>query len=468
MELAKRRFSFRRNMDMTTGGIASNILKFAFPLLLGNLFQQLYNMVDTWVIGQTGNAGAYAAVGSINPVINVLIGFFLGLSSGVGVIISQYYGAKNEKKVNEVVHTAIALTALLAVAFTFLGYFLTPELLKLMLRGDADASAIYPHAATYLKIYFLGVAGLMFYNIGAGILRAIGDSFRPFLFLVVSATTNIILDFVFVFGFDMGVAGVALATVIAQCASAILTMTVLMRTSTCVRFHPRHLRLDASILKKVFLIGFPAGLQMAITSFSNMFVQSYVVGVNGVPEYTLGGWTTYSKIDQFIFLPVQSISLAATTFVGQNLGKGDEKRAKKGTYTAFGLSLIATATLIAIIMIFAPQLARFFNDDANIVECATLLLHYITPFYMFCCVNQVFSASLRGAGRTTAPMFIMVGSFVVFRQIYLWVVSTFISNDLLPIAFSYPAGWGLCCVLTLIYYFTVGSRKANTVKADEA
>jgi putative MATE family efflux protein len=356
---------------------------------------------------------------------------------------------------------------LLAVVFAFLGYFLTPQLLKLMLRGEAQSSAIYPNAAAYLKIYFLGVAGLMFYNIGAGILRAIGDSFRPFLFLVASALTNIVLDIVFVFAFDMGVEGVALATVIAQLISSILTMTVLMRTSTCVRFHPKKMRLDGSILKKVFLIGFPAGLQMAITSFSNMFVQSYVVGVNGVPEYTLGGWTTYSKIDQFIFLPVQSISLAATTFVGQNLGKGDEKRAKKGTFTAFRLSLIATVILIAIIMIFAPQLARFFNSDENIVACATLLLHYITPFYMFCCVNQVFSAALRGAGRTTAPMFIMIGSFVVFRQIYLFVVSNFISNDLLPIAFSYPAGWGLCCVLTLFYYFRYGTRKTRVVATDE-
>ena len=464
MELTKKKFSFRRNIDMTQGSIALNILRFAFPLLLGNLFQQLYSMVDTWVIGQTGNDGAYAAVGSVGPVINVLIGFFLGLSSGAGVIISQYYGAKNEKRVNEVVHTAMALTAILAVIFTVLGILITPHLLTLMLSTEEGVGEVYPHAKTYLAIYFAGVSGLMFYNIGAGILRAIGDSFRPFIYLVVASITNIILDLVFVFWFDMGASGVALATVIAQGFSALLTIITLMRTSTCVRFSFRKLHIDTSILKKIFVVGIPAGVQMAITSFSNMFVTRYIGGANGVQQTLLSGWTTYTKIDQFIFLPMQSISLAATTFVGQNLGGGDEKRAKKGTYTAYFMATCVTAVLIVIIMIFAPYLAAFFNDTPDVVDCATLLLHYITPFYMFCCINQVFSASLRGAGRTGAPMIIMLVSFVAFRQIYLFLVSTFISNELIVLAFGYPMGWGLCALLTLIYYKKVGYKSKQLVE----
>ena len=467
MEKTRRKSIFgRREIDMTQGSIPINILKFAFPLLLGNLFQQLYNMVDMWVIGQTDNVDAFAAVGNVGPVINMLIGFFMGLASGAGVIISQYYGAKNEKKVNEVAHTSIALTLVMAVAFTILGVALTPVLLKLMLNSQEGASTVYPYAKTYLTIYFSGVIGLMIYNMGAGILRAIGDSTRPFYFLVVSAITNIILDLVFVFGCDMGVEGVALATVIAQLLSAILTIITLMKTSTCVKFSIKKLNLNIHILKNIFSIGLPAALQMMITALSNVFVQSYVSGVNGVQAHCLGGWTTYSKIDAFIFLPVQSISLAATTLVGQNLGNGDINRAKKGTYIAFGMSFVINAAVIAVVMIFAHYLAAFFEDDPNVVYYAELLLLNITPFYIFCSVNQVFAAALRGAGNTRAPMFIMIGSFVLFRQIYLFVVANYISNEILPIAFGYPAGWFLCCVITLIYYKAVGFKHAKVIVAD--
>lgn len=467
METTKRKSIFgRREIDMTQGSIPVNILKFAFPLLLGNLFQQFYNMVDMWVIGQTDNVDAFAAVGNVGPIINMLIGFFMGLASGAGVIISQYYGAKNEKKVNEVAHTSIALTLVMAVIFTILGVALTPLLLKLMLNSQEGASTVYPYAKTYLTIYFSGVIGLMLYNMGAGILRAIGDSTRPFYFLVVSALTNIVLDLVFVFVFDMGVAGVALATIIAQFISALLTIITLMKTSSCVKIDFRKLNLNISILKNIFSVGFPAALQMMITALSNVFVQSYVAGVNGIQAHCLGGWTTYSKIDAFIFLPVQSISLAATTLVGQNLGNGDMKRAKKGTYIAFFMSFAITVVVITLVMIFAPYLAAFFEDDPNVVYYAELLLHNITPFYIFCCVNQVFAAALRGAGNTKAPMFIMLGSFVLFRQIYLFVVSNFISNEILPIAFGYPAGWFLCCVITLIYYKFVGFKNAKVIATE--
>ena len=442
---------------MTKGSIAGNIIKFAFPLLLGNLFQQFYNMVDTWVIGQTGQNDAYAAVGSVGPIINILIGFFMGLSSGAGVGISQYYGAKKEDDVKRAVHTSLAMTLALAALFTVLGIAGTPLLLKLMLKSEGE---IYVFAKEYLAIYFAGVSGLMIYNMGAGILRAVGDSKRPFYFLVVSAFMNVGLDFLFVFGFDMGAVGVAVATIVSQFVSAALVVITLLRSEPCIRLELGKLKIDTEILKKVIMVGIPAAVQMALTAFSNMFVQSYVANVDlgaGIPAETaktwsLGAWTSYTKIDQFIFLPVQSIALAVTTFVAQNLGTNDIPRAKKGVRIAFLMAVAVNVSLIVVVMAAAPTLAAIFNDDENIVHYASLLLRYLTPFYFCTTINQTFSAAMRGAGNSRAPMITMLCSFVLFRQIYLFVMSNYVSNALLPIGFGYPAGWIMCSVITLVYY----------------
>ncbi|MBO5712689.1 MAG: polysaccharide biosynthesis C-terminal domain-containing protein, partial [Clostridia bacterium] len=300
----------KRDMDMTKGSVVKNLLSFAFPLLLGNLFQQLYNMVDTYVIGQTGINEAYAAVGSVAPIINILIGSFMGLAGGVGVIISQNFGAKRFDEVEKVTHTAIILTAILSVVFAVLGVVLTPVFLNLMLRSDANGSAIYPYASEYLTIYFAGVGGLLFYNMGSGILRAIGDSNRPFYFLLISAILNVILDCVFVFGFNMGVDGVAYATIIAQGISAIITVITLFKTTTCVKISFNKMKLNGGMLSKIFKIGTPSALQMAFTAFSNLFVMSYISNVNGDTTLALSGWTTYSKVDMILFMPIQSLALA--------------------------------------------------------------------------------------------------------------------------------------------------------------
>ncbi len=471
----------KRDMDMTQGGIVSNLIKFALPLFAGNLFQQLYNMVDTWVIGQEYGStdGAYAAVGSVGPIINILLGFFMGLASGAGVIISQYYGAKNYKKVSETVHTAIKLTIIMSVAFTVIGIAMTSPILNLMLDGDSD---VLPHAKKYLFIYFAGVSGMMFYNIGAGILRAIGDSRRPFYFLVVAAVINTVLDLVLVrTDLNMGVAGVALATVIAQFVSAALTMYVLIKTDDCVKLERSKLKIEKTALKKIFLVGFPAALQMAITAFSNVFVQSYISGVdlsryvdvskyvdvtgqtNAVSKLALGAWTSYAKIDQFIFLPVQSISLAVTTFVGQNLGNNDIKRARRGTWLGFFIAAGCAIFLIGAIELFTPFFASIFNSDPDTVIIASKLLRYITPFYVMCSVNQVFAASMRGAGNTRVPMIVMLGSFVAFRQVYLFVMSNYVSKDLLNIAMSYPAGWIVCGICMFISYCVCDFSKSRVV-----
>ena len=451
----------RQDVDMTQGSIIKHIITFAFPLLLGNLFQQLYNTVDTWVLGNYVSNEAYSAVGAVAPVVNMLIGAFMGLASGAGVVISQYYGAGRQDQVEKAVHTSIVLTLILSVLFTIVGLLLIPTMLSILnLHSNASKDA-----AVYLQIYFSGLIGLMVYNMGAGILRAVGDSQRPFYFLVICALLNIALDLLFVLGFKRGVDGVALATVISQGISAILVITTLLRTKSCIRLKFSKLRIHPSILKKILGIGTPAALQMAITAFSNVFVQSYITYFdlgNPSPDY-MSGWTSYLKIDQLLFLPMQSISLAATTFVGQNLGKQQVARAKKGVTSAVLISLSATAVMMIPVMIFAPQIVGFLNRKPEVIQNGTLFLRWLTPFYLLCCFNQVYASALRGAGNSRAPMIIMISSFVVFRQVYLFIMSR-VCNEVIPIALSYPAGWLFCSLLTAIYYHSVKLDKHRIVE----
>ena len=444
-----------KDVDMTQGNITKHLITFALPLLAGNIFQQMYNMVDTWVVGRYVSNEAYAAVGTVGPIVNLLIGFFMGLSSGAGVVISQYYGAKRHEDVSRTVHTAISMTLILGVLFTFIGITMAPFMLRLM-KTPAN---VMPQSTAYLQTYFSGIMGLMLYNIGSGILRAVGDSKRPFYFLVVCAVMNTILDLVFVLALGMGVQGVALATILAQATSAVLVMITLIRTEECIKMIPKKLRIHFDMLKKIFRVGIPAAIQMAITSFSNIFVQSYI---NFFGDNCMSGWTTYAKVDQLLFLPMQSISLASTTFVGQNLGCNQVDRAKKGVTRALVLAMSSTVILMIPVLIFAPTIVAFFNSKAEVVEYGSMLLRYITPFYVLCCFNQIYSGALRGSGNSKAPMIIMLSSFVAFRQVYLFIMSR-VWNEILPIAMSYPAGWLLCSTLTLIYYRKVSLTKNRIV-----
>lgn len=444
----------RYDVDMTTGSIIRHLILFALPLLAGNVFQQLYNMVDTWVVGNYVSNEAFSAVGSVGPIVNMLIGFFMGLSSGAGVVISQYYGAKLYDKVSQTVHTAMVITLIAGVAFTGIGLSLTPILLGLM----NTPAEVMPESTAYLSIYFSGIMGLLVYNMGAAILRAVGDSRRPFYFLIVSAGLNTALDLFFVLKLHMGVRGVALATIIAQGTSAALVVIVLLRYNSCIRLIPRKLTIHADLLKRILKVGLPAALQMAITAFSNIFVTGYIYHFG---SDCMSGWTAYTKIDQIMFLPMQSLALSATTFVGQNLGHGDGPRAHAGTRRALVLAMSMTAILMIPLMAFAPHLVAFFNAKPEVVSYGTMMLRYISPLYLLCCINQVYSGALRGAGDTRATMVMMVSSFVVFRQIYLFVMSHYISNTVLPIIMSYPAGWLLCSTLTLIYYHNVAAKRQS-------
>ena len=452
----------RHDVDMTEGSVFQHLLLFALPLLLGNLFQQMYNMVDTWVVGKYVSEEAFSAVGTVAPIINMLIGSFAGLASGAGVVISHYYGAHKEDRVSDAVHTSIVLTIIMTVAFTAAGVLMTPAMLRFM-RTPND---VFPESSAYLTIYFSGMAGLMFYNMGAGILRAVGDSQRPFYYLVAAAVINTVLDLLFVIRFDMGVRGVAYATIISQSIAALLTITTLLRANSCVQLVPRRLRLHADLLKQIIRVGIPAALQMAVTAFSNVFVQSYI---NQFGKECMGGWTAYTKVDQLIFLPMQSLSLAATTFVGQNLGSEQPERARKGVRTSLAMSMAVTVAISALVVAVAPALVTFFIDkdkSPEVVEYGALFLRRLTPFYVLCCVNQVYAAALRGAGDSRAPMLIMLFSFVLFRQAYLFVVSNFVSNTILPLAMGYPAGWLVCSLIILLYYCRVHLNGQSLAQAD--
>ncbi len=453
----KKLFMPRKDVDMTEGGILGHIVRFSIPLMLGNLLQQLYNMVDTWVVGNFVDGEAFSAVGTVGPILTLLISFFTGFATGAGVVVSQYFGAKKYDGVKRSVHTAFLATIIIGLAMSVIGIALVPLLLEVMKMP----MEVRDEATQYLTIYFAGALGLVIYNIGSGILRSVGDSTKPFYFLAVSAFVNTVLDLVFVLCFDMGVAGVAYATIIAQGVSAVLVIITLIRTTSCVKLDMHAMRIDKEILFKIVKIGLPIGLRLGVTAFSNVFVQSYI---NYFGKEVMGGWTAYSKIDQFVLLPMQSISVASTTFVGQNLGAGDPARAKKGVNISVITAVIATAVISIPAIAFAPSLVEFFNKDAKIIEFGAIFLRWITPFYVLCCINQIYSGALNGAGKSSVSMIILLSSFVGFRQLYLFVMANFISNTIIPISMAYPAGWLVCSTLMLLYYRKADFSKSKIVK----
>ena len=457
------RLSGRRDVDMTEGNIARHLVNFALPLLIGNIFQQFYNTVDTWVVGNYVSNEAFSAVGTVGPVINMLIGLFGGMSSGASVVIAQYYGAHRNDKVKEAVHTSAALTLILCVAFTVIGLLLIQPMLRLM----KTPVEVLPESTAYLTIYFAGMSGLMIYNMGSGILRAVGDSTRPFYFLVVSAVLNIVLDLVFVIAFDMGVRGVGFATITAQGVSALLISLSLLHSESCVRLRVRDLRINGKMLRKVIRVGIPAGLQMAITGFSNVFVQSYI---NFFRTDCMAGYSSYNKLDAFILIPVQSLALASSTFVGQNYGARKLERARQGVKQALIMSISMTIFLCALLLIFRDQLLTLFTNDSLVIQYGSRFIGMIAPFYFCTCFNQTFAGAMRGIGKAKVPMIVMLSSFVVFRQIFLYV-GTKLGGGFVLVSLAYPMGWVVCSIAMYVCYKRSAlchPEKAQFAAADTA
>lgn len=446
-----------KNIDMTKGPILKELVLFALPLLLGNAFQQLYNTVDSVIVGQFVGSASLAAVTSTAMIINTLVGLFVGFSTGSSVIISQFFGAKKDDMLKKAIHTALSTTFIMGIIFMILGYFITPPLLVLM-RTDAD---VMGPATVYLRIYFLGILGLMFYNMTSAILRAIGDSVRPLIFLIITSVLNIILDLLFVIGFKMGVAGVAYATIISQFVSAFMGMFVLIRSKENYGVSLKEMHIDSRILTRIFAVGLPAGFQMAIISFSNVFVQGYI---NSFGPNSTAGWGVYGRIDAFVMLPLQSIALANTTFTGQNAGAKNPDRIKQGIRVSLLLAVIITVVICALEYAAAPSFIRLFTSDEAVMKFGVIFIRCNCMFDFFCCFNQMHAGVLRGIGDAAAPMVIMIFSFVLFRQAYLYIVTRFTSS-IYPVSLSFPVGWMMCSLLMLIYFrLSHWERKVSLAK----
>ena len=441
--------------DMTAGPILPHLVFFAIPLLLGNAFQLLYSMVDTVVVGKYVGTEALAAVGSTTLIVNTIVFFFNGLSIGATVIIAQNYGAKNHKGLHIAVETTMMMTFLVSAVFTLIGVGCVQPMLRLM----STPENVVPEATVYLRIYFAGISGLMIYNMGSGILRAVGDSKRPLYFLILTSVLNIILDLIFVREFHAGIAGVAYATIISQFLSAVLVLILLTRSEDIYKLSWKDLRLDPPTFRRILGIGLPTAVQSSLTGISNVFVQSYV---NVFGSACMAGWSCYNKLDQFIYLPMQSLANSATTFVSQNIGAKQEGRANQGTVRAIAVSMIITAAIGGLLVIFAGPATRLFTNDDAVIEYGSLFIRMNTLFLILNCVNHVLAGALRGRGDSRTPMICMLCCFVLLRQIYLFAATRMIANTPVVVGLGYPVGW-TACFLAETACFRIKYRKRKEI-----
>ena len=429
---------------MTSGVIWKELLLFSIPLLLGNLFQLLYNTVDSIVVGNFVGHQALAAVGASTPLINMLIGFFMGVAAGAGVLVSRFFGARKLEELHIAVHTFVAFTFLFGVLMMVAGITLTP----LFLQWMGTPADIMDMAVLYLRIYFLGIIPTMLYNSGAGILQAVGDSRRPLCFLTIASVLNIILDLVFVIQLNMGVAGVAWATLIAQTISCILVAVTLLRSKESYQIIPKKIRIDKPMLMQIVRLGIPSGLQQMIVSFSNVLVMSYV---NRFGSAAIAGFSSANKFDNFLGLPVNSFMLAITTFVGQNMGAKQIERVKKGINTCMfmGIGIVIAIGIPA--YLFSDLCIRMFSQEADVIYYGSWMMRTLVPFYSILNIAQVLTGAVRGTGNTTVPMLINVFYYCIIRQVFLAVAMMF-ANSIVVVFWSYPLTWTLSAVTLFIYY----------------
>ena len=447
-----------RTKDMTGGAIVPLLVGFALPLMLGNAFQMLYNTVDSIIVGNYVSKQALAAIGSTTLIVNILVFFFAGFSIGAGVVIGQYFGAGKMEDLHRAVETAMTMAFVLCIVFTAVGILTVDPLLRFM----ATPEDVFADAGVYLRIYIGGISGLLIYNMGSGILRAVGDSVRPLQFLILTSILNIVLDLFFILVLHAGIAGAAIATILSQLVSAVLILRLLTRTQEVYRFSWREMQVDGPILRNIVAVGLPAAIQSVITAFSNIFVQSYI---NFFGSDCMAGWSSYNKLDSFIFLPMQSMAMSATTFVSQNIGAGKEKRADQGTLWAVALSAAVTAVIAALLWLFAPDAVRLFSPDAEVIRYGVLFIR-TNVFFLLCnCINHVLAGALRGRGDSRAPMVIMLATFVGVRQVYLYVITRFVRNTAKLVGFGYPVGWLCCSVIELSYFFLTQRKRRIRLSA---
>ena len=429
---------------MTQGTIWKQLVLFALPLALAALLQQSYNAFDSVIVGRFVSDEALAAVGSSGPLTMMIVAFFMGMSNGSGVLIAQFFGAKNTDELKNTVHTVILLSMLIGVGLAAVGITVAPLILRLIQTPDE----VLVEAVVYLRVYFVGLPGLTVYNMGAAVLTATGDSKRPLYFLMLSMVIKVSLNLLFVLVFNMGVAAVAWSTVVAQVINAVLVIRLLCRHPSIIRLNLRDLKIHKHILVRVLRLGLPGGIQGSIISFSNVIVQTYINRLGGM---VMAGYGAAQRIDGFIMIPVQSLALGISTFVGQNLGAGRVKRARGGVRTALTVGVGSVLLLSAIVYTFAPSLLRIFTSSDEVIAHGLSFVRIFVPFYFLLCLVQVTSSALRGSGNVKVPTIIGISCFVVLRQVYLFVVTLF-THTVTSVAVGFPLGWFVSAVLVLIYY----------------
>ncbi len=430
---------------MTKGSITKSLITFAIPLFFGQLLQQLYNVVDSIVVGNVLGKEALAAVSTTGSLIFLMVGFINGLFMGNSVIIGKRYGAGEYEGVSIASHTGIAFAILMGIVMTVWGYFFTPMLLKWM-GTPAD---VMPRSVLYFKIYFLGGLGNILYSACCGVFQAMGDSKRPLYYLIVSTVLNTILDISFVKFLGFGIGGAALATVIAQFVSAILAFVKLTRVDGPHRIFISKLRMDKTTLVKELKIGFPTGIQNSVIAIGNVVVQS---NINAFGSVAMAGCGSYFKLEGFVFLPITCMCMALTTFVSQNLGAGEIKRVKKGTVIGSAIGISCAEIIGVIVFAFAPVLLRMFSSDAEVLTTGTTQARTESLFYCLLALSHCLAGIYRGAGKTTVPMIVMLSSWCLLRITYITIIVRLIPM-VNVIFWAYPLTWSVSSVVFIIYYF---------------
>ena len=430
--------------QITEGVIWKQLLRFFFPILLGTLFQQLYNTVDTVIVGRFVGTQALAAVGSTGALVNLLNGFFIGLSSGATVLLSQFYGAGDHQRTQDSLHTGMALSLILGLIITGLGVFAAPWILVKM--GTPD-TCLYD-AQTYIRLYFTGALASMVYNMGSGILRAMGDSRRPLIFLAIACIVNIFMDLLCVVVLKMGVSGAAIATVSSQFLSAVLVVTVLLRLPKDLRLEAKKLRLEGYLLKRILYVGVPAGLQFVTFDLANVLIQS---GINSFGDVTIAAWTAYGKTDALTWQISGAFGVSITTFVGQNFGAQKYGRIRQSVRVCLGMSIALVGALSILVTTFRAFLLGIYTTDPAVIQAGAYLMAIIVPFNAVFMPVEIFGGAMRGTGYSIMPTCITCGCICVFRVIWIFtVVSRFHRVELL--AAAYPISWVLCATVFVITY----------------
>lgn len=439
--------------QITEGVIYKQLLFFFIPILIGSAFQQLYNTVDTMIVGLFVGTNALAAVGAPAILINLLLNFFVGLAGGASVIIAQYYGAKDDRGVSLTVHTSTALCILFGLFLTVFGELFAPQLLEMI----AIPQEIFQDTLIYTRIFFLGMIPSIFYNVGAGILRAIGDSKTPLYYLVISTIANIILDIIFVVIFHLDVAGVAIATITCQTLSALLVVRTLVKTKESYHLNISNISINKDTLLKVIKIGLPTGLQSVMYSISNLIIQT---SVNSLGTNCIAAWNVSGKIDALFWMMMNAFGVSITTFVGQNYGAKKFDRIKKGVNVCYLMCAIGSILMTFVFMVFGTQICHLFTTDVEVIDLSMVIIRSMAPYYITFVGIEMYSSAIRGAGEALKPMLLTAFGVCGLRVLWMLVVAP-LNLTIKTICLCYPVSWIITCILFTIYYYRGHWLKTN-------